>query len=98
MTLAELLLWNTLRNKQVLGYDFDRQRPIDRYIVDFFCKKLNLAIEIDGCSHNVKGTQDIARQKQLEKIGIRFLRFWNNDVKHDISAVLEQIREWIGEE
>ncbi|GAK52433.1 hypothetical protein U14_03684 [Candidatus Moduliflexus flocculans] len=48
MTLAEVLLWNHLKQKQMRGYDFDRQRPIDEYIVDFYCKDLMLAIEIDG--------------------------------------------------
>jgi very-short-patch-repair endonuclease len=48
MTLSEVLLWNELKSKQVLGYDFDRQRPIDNYIVDFYCKDLQLVIEIDG--------------------------------------------------
>jgi len=51
MTLAEVLLWNKLKQKQMLKYDFDRQRPIDNYIVDFYCKDLMLAIEIDGSSH-----------------------------------------------
>jgi very-short-patch-repair endonuclease len=48
MTLSKVLLWNELKSKQVLGYDFDRQRPIDNYIVDFYCKDLQLVIEIDG--------------------------------------------------
>ncbi|MDD8018536.1 MAG: DUF559 domain-containing protein, partial [Bacteroidota bacterium] len=47
-TLGEVLLWKRLRNKQMLGYDFHRQKPIDQFIVDFFCPALNLAIEIDG--------------------------------------------------
>jgi len=50
-TLSEIMLWNYLNGKQMLGYDFDRQRPIDNYIVDFYCKDLKLAIEIDGESH-----------------------------------------------
>jgi Protein of unknown function (DUF559) len=52
MTLGEVLLWQRLKRKQMRGYDFDRQRPIDRYIVDFYCKDLKLAIEIDGSSHD----------------------------------------------
>ena len=48
MTLSEVLLWKSIKGKQMLGYDFDRQRPIDNYIVDFYCKDLKLAIEIDG--------------------------------------------------
>jgi very-short-patch-repair endonuclease len=48
MTLSEVLLWDELKSKQLLGYEFDRQRPIDNYIVDFYCKDLQLVIEIDG--------------------------------------------------
>jgi len=98
MTLAEVLLWNQLKNEQMLGYDFDRQRPITHYIVDFFCKGLNLAVEIDGRSHDFKPAQDAERQRQLEGMGIRFIRFWDYDVKHDMKSVLERIREWILEE
>jgi very-short-patch-repair endonuclease len=64
MTVAEVLLWNRLKGKQMRGYDFDRQRPIDEYIVDFYCKDLMLAIEIDGASHDHASsyTHDIIRQ------------------------------------
>jgi very-short-patch-repair endonuclease len=48
MTISEVLLWDELKSKQLLGYEFDRQRPIDNYIVDFYCKDLQLVIEIDG--------------------------------------------------
>jgi len=95
MTLAEVLLWNQLKNKQMLGCDFDRQRPMGDYIVDFFCKKLNLAIEVDGQSHNFKTSQDAERKKQIEKSGVRFLRFWDHEVKNDMNSVTERIREWI---
>jgi very-short-patch-repair endonuclease len=50
-TLGEVLLWKQLRNKQMLGYGFHRQKPLDQFIVDFFCHELNLAIEVDGVSH-----------------------------------------------
>jgi very-short-patch-repair endonuclease len=46
-TLAEILLWRQLRGKRMLGCDFDRQKPVDQFIVDFFCSKLKLAIEVD---------------------------------------------------
>ena len=51
-TLGEVLLWKKLRNKQMLGYDFHRQKPLDQFIVDFYCHELNLAIEIDGAHTN----------------------------------------------
>ena len=97
MTLAEVLLWNRLKQKQILGYDFDRQRPIDEYIVDFYCKDLMLAIEIDGESHNQPeaDTKDQRRQKRLEILGVRFLRFTDWEVKRDMDAVLQRIERWI---
>ncbi|NJR63962.1 MAG: DUF559 domain-containing protein [Cyanobacteria bacterium CRU_2_1] len=67
MTLGEVILWNHLKGKQLHGYDFDRQRPIDRFIVDFYCKELMLAIEIDGSSHDSPAAQqrDLDRQTRL---------------------------------
>jgi very-short-patch-repair endonuclease len=99
MTLSEVLLWQRLKQGQLLGYDFDRQRPIDNYIVDFFCKDLMLAIEIDGSSHHSEAAyaQDVERQKRLETLGIRFLRFRDEEVKKDLDRVVEQIYHWIRE-
>src|SRR5688572_1193416 len=77
MTLSEVLLWDILKQKQMFGFDFDRQRPIDNYIVDFYCKDLMLAIEIDGDSHDFEEAyvNDMHRQKRLEELEVRFLRF-----------------------
>lgn len=52
-TLSEVLLWQQLRAGNISGYKFNRQKPLDNYIVDFYCKKLNLVIEVDGASHLV---------------------------------------------
>jgi len=79
----------------MFGYDFDRQKPVDNYIVDFFCNELMLAIEIDGDTHNYKIERDIKRQKRLEASGIRFLRFTDEDVKENIEGVVVMIGEWI---
>ena len=79
----------------MLGYDFHRQKPLDNYIVDFFCCELNLAIEIDGDSHNEKQEYDIKRQKRLESLGVYFLRFYDMDVKKNIKGVLITIEDWI---
>ncbi len=94
-TLSEVLLWNELKRGQMLGYDFHRQKPINEYIVDFYCPALSLAIEIDGTSHFLKREADAKRQKRLEQIGIRFLRFDDLDVKFRMDDVLQTIREWI---
>jgi len=94
-TVAEIKLWQCLKGKQVFGYDFDRQKPIDNYIVDFFCNELMLAIEIDGITHDQKLEDDKIRQQKLESLGIRFLRFYDNDVRNNLDGVLIVIKGWI---
>ena len=94
-TLAEVLLWNQIKNKKLLGYDFHRQKPIDRFIVDFFCPDLMLAIEIDGVSHGQKGYADVERQRRLESLGIHFIRFEDSMVKREMPKVLSAIEGWI---
>lgn len=93
MTPAEVYLWKRLKRKQVFGYDFDRQRPINEYIVDFYCKSLRLVIEIDGSSHDYKGAyeKDVIRQEKLESLGVSFLRFGDQDVFQDIDNVILEI-------
>ncbi len=95
MTLSEVLLWNELRNKQMSGFDFDRQRPIDNFIVDFFCKELSLAMEIDGDTHIFRNDSDDKRQKCLENLEIHFLRFDDKEVKKSMDNVLRVIQDWI---
>lgn len=94
-TLAEILLWQHLKGDQRCGYDFQRQKPIDEYIVDFFAIDLMLAVEIDGDSHLLKGEADEERQKKLEALGVRLLRFDDSAVKADIDAVVRAIDNWI---
>ena len=97
MTLSEVLLWQELNRKQMLGYDFDRQKPIDNYIRHFYCKDLQLAIEIDGITHTYeeKSKKDAVRQKRLEDLGVRFQIFDDLDVKKSIGFVLNVIHDWI---
>jgi len=94
-TLSEVLLWKELKGKQMMGYDFHRQKPIDRYIVDFYCPLLNLAIEVDGTSHAFRERQDRQREERLRELGVRILRFDDLDVKFQMEKVLCTIREWI---
>ena len=94
-TLSEVILWNELKNKQRLGYDFDRQKPIDAFIIDFYCKELQLAIEIDGDSHNYSFDEDRKRQFVLERLGVRFLQFDDREVKKELNNVVRTIEEWI---
>jgi very-short-patch-repair endonuclease len=95
MTLSEVLLWNQLKQRNIQGYDFDRQRPIDNYIVDFYCRELSLAIEIDRNTHFYRYEEDEIRQQTLEKLGVRFLRFDDMEVKKNMSNVLRVIEDWI---
>lgn len=97
MTPGEVILWQHLKQKKMCGYDFDRQRPIDAYIVDFYCKSLMLAIEIDGSSHDSLTAQqnDRLRQARLESLGVRFLRFRETQVCHQTPTVIQTIQTWI---
>ncbi len=81
MTLGEVFFWKAVNKKPFHGYDFHRQKPIDRYIVDFFCEELMLAIEIDGITHDFKFDEDKERQKRLEAMGVRVLRFTERSIR-----------------
>ncbi|WP_420583357.1 endonuclease domain-containing protein [Reichenbachiella sp.] len=98
MTLAEILLWQEIKNKQ-LGVRFSRQIPIDHFIVDFYCKDLFLAIEVDGESHyhDDQPTKDKKRQGRLESLGVKFLRFDDIDIKTNIKWVLNEIYYTVNE-
>ena len=99
MTRAEIVLWYSLKGKQVLGYKFRRQHGVDQYILDFYCPELMLAIEVDGESHNSDEAQerDRKRQEQIERYGIRFLRFTDDEVLWNpdrvVAAIEERVRE-----
>ena len=77
------------------GYDFHRQKPLDNYIVDFFCYELMLAIEVDGYSHELIEVfnKDQIKEKRLNKLGVTILRFSDNQVLKDMNNVLRAI-EW----
>jgi len=99
MTYAEIMLWKALRNKTLMSFDFDRQRPIDNYIVDFYCKVLKLAIEIDGGSHDYEeiANKDKIREINLNSFGITILHFKESEVRKDIKGVLSTIEKWVME-
>ncbi|HJM11093.1 MAG TPA: DUF559 domain-containing protein [Candidatus Marinimicrobia bacterium] len=97
MTLGEVILWQHIRRRQIKGYQFLRQKPIGKYVVDFFCKELMLAIEVDGESHEGRQREDEERQEKLKKLGVRFLRFQDSHVKQDLANVLKRIEIWIEE-
>jgi len=94
-TFTEILLWNYLKKKQLIGFDFDRQRPIDEFIVDFYCKDLMLAIEVDGESHYGNEEKDKKRDKRLRELGVTVLRFDDFEVRYNTEKVLTEIELWI---
>jgi len=93
MTDAENMLWLKLRRKQVKGRPFYRQKIIGKYIVDFYCPKANLVIELDGGQHysEIGKAKDRIRDDVLIKMGIKVLRFSDRDVFENIGGVMEEI-------
>lgn len=88
---AEQLLWYLLRNRRISGAKFRRQHPIGRYIVDFYCHEKLLAVELDGSQHSEQQVYDQRRDADLNRLGIRVLRFWNSQMLQETEAVLESI-------
>jgi very-short-patch-repair endonuclease len=92
-TLPEIILWSkVLRKRQLRGYPFLRQRPIQNFIVDFFSKDLNLIIELDGAIHRFQKKKDKQRENELKKLGYSMIRFENEEILNDLIHV-EKILE-----
>ena len=95
-TFGEVILWDkVLKNKKMNGLQFNRQFPIENYIVDFICRKIKLIIEIDGYSHQFKYEEDIIRDERLMKLGYSVLRFSEHQVKNDLQNVIRSIENFI---
>ena len=94
-TPGEIEMWKALKGRQVLGYKFRRQQPIHRFIVDFYCRELKLAIEIDGRSHDFKIEADQERQHIIEQFGVIFLRFSEGDARNYTESVVGEIERWV---
>ncbi len=93
MTDAERLLWMKLRRKQLKGLQFYTQKPIGNFIVDFYCPKVKLIIELDGGQHYTEEgiEKDKARDNDLQKQGFRVLRFSDREIFKQLDGVLEKI-------
>jgi len=93
-TKAEKIIWQHLKNKQLKGFKFYRQYSVEFYVLDFYCPKAKLAIEIDGPYHlNPEVREcDQERQMDIESLGIKFLRFTNEKIYHNLNHVLEKIK------
>lgn len=96
-TRSERQLWRELKGRQVLGYDFHRQKPVDHYILDFFCHELLLGIEIDGYTHasDEAKERDRLKDKRMAELGIHVLRFTDEEVCQNTDRVVEKVREYI---
>ncbi len=92
-TAAEERLWAFLKNRQLCGLKFRRQHPLEGYVLDFYCKEANLCVELDGSGHLDPDQEkyDQERTHSLQALGIRVIRFWNNDVFTHIDIVLDEI-------
>ena len=92
---AERIIWYRLKNKQIHGYKFRRQYGVGKYVVDFYCPKAQLVIEIDGDSHYNESAAkyDIKRQEYLESLGLRVIRFTNMEVYKSLEGVIEIIMQ-----
>jgi very-short-patch-repair endonuclease len=93
MTDAENMLWLKLGRKQLRGHQFYRQKIIGRYIVDFYCPKADLVIELDGGQHysEIGKAKDRTRDDVLIKMGIKVLRFSDREVFQNIGGVMERV-------
>lgn len=95
---AERALWQRLRGRQFHGLKFLRQYSVGPYVVDFYCSKQRLAIELDGSQHMETDVEnrDKQRSRYLRSHKIQVLRFWNNEVFQNIEGVLQKVEEAVG--
>jgi len=94
-TETEKILWQALRGKRLNGLKFRRQHPYEHYVLDFFCVEHQLAVELDGSVHDVldQAAYDEERTNFLNEHGLHIIRFRNEDVKKNLSSVLQKIIE-----
>ena len=96
MTRSEKVFWNAVKSSK-LGVVVRRQMPILDYVVDFYIKEIGLAIEIDGSSHNNRALEDGLRQARIEKLGVRFVRYKNDQILSNLSEVILHLKRLIYE-
>jgi very-short-patch-repair endonuclease len=91
MTPAEKILWNKLKKRQLLGLHFRRQHPFGIYVLDFFCSKLYLSIEVDGKRHLSLKDKDLERTDYLRSAGVIEIRVLNSEVENRLDSVINKI-------
>ncbi len=94
---AEKMLWSNIRGKQLKGYQFYRQKPIGNFVADFYCPKGSLVIELDGGQHysEEEKVKDNNRDKCMEGMGLKVLRFSDRDVFENLKGVIEKIWSYL---
>lgn len=90
--LHEVLLWQELKSKKLCGLDFDRQKIIGNYIVDFFCAEKSVVIEVDGSSHDEKQQEDANRDQYLNSLGLEVIRLQVRDVFQNMEGVVRFLK------
>jgi len=90
-TTAESVLWSAVRRQQLCGMPFRRQHPVDRFVLDFYCPRKKLCVELDGSAHDGREGCDQARTEALATFNIRVIRFRNEEVLEDLASVLQRI-------
>jgi very-short-patch-repair endonuclease len=100
MTPTEKKLWNALSNKKINGFRFKNQHPISKFIVDFYCHKAKLVLEIDGNVHDEleQADYDIGRTFEIESFGLKLIRFTNDQIETRFEEVLKEITNRLLEE
>ncbi|KFC57714.1 endonuclease domain-containing protein [Flavobacterium gilvum] len=96
--LSEVIFWLQVHKGMFWKIDFDRQRIIGNYIVDFYIKSLGLIIEIDGASHNDKEEYDSKRENYFISLGLKIFKISDLRVKHDLNNVMMELEKYIIEE
>jgi very-short-patch-repair endonuclease len=99
MTLAELILWKRLKDRKMFNTKFRKQHPVYIFIVDFYCHEYKLVIEVDGGIHNNNelNEYDLSRTDELNRFGIKVIRFTNDQIVYNIDSVVNKILQTITE-
>jgi very-short-patch-repair endonuclease len=97
MTLSEILLWKKLKDRKIFNTKFRKQHPIGMFIVDFYCHEYKLVIEVDGEVHNNKESNEYDSNKtaELNRFGLKVIRFTNDEVIYNINSVITTIQRAI---
>ena len=95
MTNAEHILWNRVKNNQLLGFRFKAQHPVAGFIAGFYCHKAKLVIEADGLIHQTQKEYDMYRNKVFNDLGLTIIRFSNEEIENNTDLVIQTITNFL---